>query len=121
MSVKCVSKSVLPKQPTSTKKTSSNGEEKYNKLDLEGDDSGLFGFQLISIEKKVWEWGVPCERERDHWVQLIQQEIMYSLQQNDSHTKMKNVVPNEDVKREFQQLRGSMQCADCGEHSKFFS
>jgi len=79
------------------------------------DDNPLddnYGFTLISMDNKLWEFESASEAERDEWVSAVQNNIMSVLQGTQS-TKSKSSVDTGIVQK-LKSIPGNEFCADCG-------
>ncbi|XP_032240266.2 arf-GAP with GTPase, ANK repeat and PH domain-containing protein 3 isoform X2 [Nematostella vectensis] len=77
-----------------------------------------YEFTIISLEGKSWQYEAGGAEERDSWVQAIEQQILNSLQSNDSgreKSRMQSTYSNEG--NDIQAIRaipGNNICVDCG-------
>ncbi|XP_071443534.1 centaurin-gamma-1A [Hetaerina americana] len=82
----------------------------------ECDDSDGYEFFIVSLDNKQWHFEASNSEERDEWVDAIQQQILKSLQGNES-TKSKvqqnNLVDAASVQSIRLQLLGNTHCVDC--------
>jgi len=85
-------------------------------LDGQDPDSDGYEFVIVSLDNKKWHFEADSAEEREEWVQAIEQQILSSLQSNES-TKSKNRVGS-GVDPQFAQIirnvKGNSQCVDCG-------
>ncbi|KAF2361365.1 Arf GTPase activating protein [Trinorchestia longiramus] len=81
----------------------------------EYDDADGFEFSIVSLDNKQWLFEAGSQEERDEWVTAIEQQILASLQGNESNKK-KNNEPGRDpqaVNIIKTQVPGNSVCADC--------
>ena len=48
-------------------------------------DSDGYEFMIVSLDNKKWHFEADSPEERDEWVQAIEQQILSSLQMNESN------------------------------------
>ncbi|EDO42956.1 predicted protein [Nematostella vectensis] len=77
-----------------------------------------YEFTIISLEGKSWQYEAGGAEERDSWVQAIEQQILNSLQSNDSgREKSRMQSTNSNEGNDIQAIRaipGNNICVDCG-------
>ncbi|XP_046563635.1 arf-GAP with GTPase, ANK repeat and PH domain-containing protein 1-like isoform X3 [Haliotis rubra] len=78
----------------------------------QGDDSDGYEFVIVSLENKQWHFEAGNGEERDEWVCAIEQQILTSLQGNDS-SKSKALTDVAGMQA-IRNVRGNNACADCG-------
>ncbi|XP_071103702.1 centaurin-gamma-1A-like isoform X8 [Haliotis cracherodii] len=78
----------------------------------QGDDSDGYEFVIVSLENKQWHFEAGNGEERDEWVCAIEQQILTSLQGNDS-SKSKALTDVAGMQA-IRSVRGNNACADCG-------
>ncbi|XP_018015153.1 centaurin-gamma-1A isoform X2 [Hyalella azteca] len=78
------------------------------------DDAEGFEFSIVSLDNKQWLFEASSQEEREEWVTAIEQQILASLQGNESHKK------NNESGRDPQAVHiiktrvpGNNLCADC--------
>ncbi|XP_076253397.1 centaurin gamma 1A isoform X3 [Rhynchophorus ferrugineus] len=78
----------------------------------EYDDADGFEFYIVSLEGKQWHFDASSVEERDDWVTAIEQQILNSLQLNET-SKAKN--PNEaaSIQSIKNRVPGNGYCVDC--------
>lgn len=78
----------------------------------QGDDSDGYEFQIVSLHNKEWQFEATTHDERDEWVAAIEQQILASLQGNESSKKQSTTDPAGILA--IRNTRGNNLCADCG-------
>ena len=80
----------------------------------ECDDSDGYEFSIVSLDNKQWLFEAPSQEERDDWVTAIEQQILASLQGNESNKK-KGALGHDPlaVAHIKTQVAGNNLCADC--------
>lgn len=78
----------------------------------QGDDSDGYEFQIVSLHNKEWQFEAPTTDEREEWVAAIEQQILASLQGNESSKKQSTTDPAGILA--IRNTRGNNLCADCG-------
>ncbi|XP_072156254.1 centaurin-gamma-1A isoform X2 [Bemisia tabaci] len=82
----------------------------------ECEDSDGYEFLIVSLDNKQWQFEASSSEERDEWVAAIEQQILNSLQGNES-SKTKSRVVSAMEAATLQSLRtcvaGNTHCADC--------
>ncbi len=48
-------------------------------------DSDGYEFMIVSLDNKTWHFEAPTVEEREEWVTAIEQQILSSLQSNESN------------------------------------
>uniref|UniRef100_A0A6A7FZN1 Centaurin-gamma-1A-like isoform X1 n=1 Tax=Hirondellea gigas TaxID=1518452 RepID=A0A6A7FZN1_9CRUS len=79
------------------------------------DDTDGYEFSIVSLDNKQWLFEAASQEERDDWVTAIEQQILASLQCNESNKKKDN-APGHDpqaVSMIKTQVPGNGHCADC--------
>ncbi|KAJ8307133.1 hypothetical protein KUTeg_015217 [Tegillarca granosa] len=79
-----------------------------------GDDSDGYEFVIVSLENNKWHFEANNSDERDEWVQAIEQQILISLQGNESCKNKKQVSTDPAGIQTIRNVRGNNTCADCG-------
>lgn len=79
------------------------------------DDSDGYEFSIVSLDNKQWLFEASSQEERDEWVTAIEQQILASLQGNESHKKRNNGASRDPqaVNIIKTQVPGNSVCADC--------
>ena len=71
---------------------------------------------IVSLDNKQWHFEAASNEEREEWVQAIEQQILSSLQLNETNKlKAKNGGPAADnvTIQTMKSLPGNNTCADC--------
>lgn len=74
-----------------------------------------FEFQIVSLTGQTWHFEATSYEERDAWVQVIESQILASLQSCES-SKNKSRLPSQTEAMALQSIRnirGNGRCADC--------
>ncbi|XP_060524192.1 centaurin-gamma-1A isoform X2 [Cylas formicarius] len=79
----------------------------------EYDDADGYEFYIVSLEGKQWHFEASSSEERDEWVSAIEQQILNSLQLNESSKAKSN--PNEvtSIQSIKTRIPGNNFCVDC--------
>ncbi|XP_055082428.1 arf-GAP with GTPase, ANK repeat and PH domain-containing protein 1 isoform X2 [Periophthalmus magnuspinnatus] len=75
-----------------------------------------FDFQIVSLTGQTWHFEATSYEERDAWVQVIESQILASLQSCES-SKNKSRLPSQTEAMALQAIRsqrGNSRCVDCG-------
>ncbi len=78
-------------------------------------------FMIVSSDQKKWHFLGVNEKERNEWIEAIQDEIGRSIQDLQSRRPLSARTTSFGNKSEVQSIRGvagNDQCADCGAESK---
>ncbi|ENN74048.1 hypothetical protein D910_08544 [Dendroctonus ponderosae] len=77
------------------------------------DDADVYEFYIVSLEGKQWNFDASSVEERDEWVAAIEQQILNSLQLNESSKAKSN--PNElaSIQAIKSRVPGNGFCVDC--------
>ena len=78
-------------------------------------EEDAFEFVIVSLDNKQWQFEAGSAEDRDEWVQAIEQQILYSLQGNES-SKSKATSGLSDqatITRLKSDIRGNTRCVDC--------
>jgi len=78
-------------------------------------DEETYELQIVSLDNKQWHFEAGSAEDRDEWVQAIEQQILNSLQGNES-SKSKGVaglVDQASITRLKSDIRGNSRCVDC--------
>ncbi|XP_060580341.1 arf-GAP with GTPase, ANK repeat and PH domain-containing protein 1-like isoform X2 [Ruditapes philippinarum] len=78
----------------------------------QGDDDDC-EFVIVSLYNKQWHFEANSQEERDEWVAAIEQQILASLQGNESSGKKQSTTDPAGILA-IRNTRGNNQCADCG-------
>ncbi|XP_022919737.1 centaurin-gamma-1A isoform X2 [Onthophagus taurus] len=81
----------------------------------EYDDSDVYEFYIVSLDNKQWHFEASNSDERDGWVAAIEQQILNSLQLNESSKARKLNNPGEasTIQRIRSGVPGNDVCVDC--------
>ncbi|XP_037780037.1 centaurin-gamma-1A-like isoform X1 [Penaeus monodon] len=82
----------------------------------ECEDSDGYEFSLVSLDNKQWHFEAGSQEERDEWVSAIEQQILYSLQGNESNkskTRQGHPIDAQTIATLKNQVPGNLQCVDC--------
>lgn len=81
-------------------------------------DADVYEFYIVSLEGKQWNFDASSVDERDEWVAAIEQQILNSLQLNESSKAKSN--PNElaSIQAIKSRVPGNGFCVDCDAPSK---
>lgn len=86
------------------------------------DDPDGYEFSIVSLDNKQWLFEAASQEERDDWVTAVEQQILASLQGNETNKKRSNGGPSHDpqaVSMIKTQVPGNTQCADCDATSEY--
>lgn len=92
-----------------------NSKSNTNGNDDDGDENV---FTIVSLDKQ-WFFEAPSNEERDEWVQSIEQQILYSLQNNESSKAARaaknggTTIADPASVQSIKQVAGNGFCADC--------
>ena len=84
-------------------------------------DSDGYEFSIVSLDNKQWHFEAGNQDERDEWVTAIEQQILYSLQGNESNKNKDrpvNPLNIQFIAAIKNQVPGNLNCIDCGSPSK---
>lgn len=84
-------------------------------------DSDGYEFSIVSLDNKQWHFEASSQEERDDWVAAIEQQILFSLQGNESNKSRARHAPQSDplaISAIKNQVSGNLFCADCENPSK---
>lgn len=75
----------------------------------------------MSLDNKQWHFEASSSEERDEWVTAIEQQILNSLQLNESSKAKKQNNPMEaaTIQSIRSRVPGNSYCVDCDASSKF--
>ncbi|XP_064618428.1 arf-GAP with GTPase, ANK repeat and PH domain-containing protein 1-like isoform X6 [Liolophura sinensis] len=81
-----------------------------------GEDSDGYEFIIVSLDNKQWHFEAQSNEERDDWVQMIEQQILSSLQANESSKSKSrsNTLTDPAGVQAIRNVRGNNTCVDCG-------
>lgn len=87
-------------------------------LFLDGDG---FEFYIVSLDNKQWHFEASNSEERDDWVSAIEQQILNSLQGNESSKakRINNPLEAASIQSIRSRVAGNATCVDCDAPSKF--
>jgi len=76
-----------------------------------------FELQIVSLDNKQWHFEAGSAEDRDEWVQAIEQQILNSLQGNESSKARggggNNLGDQASISRLRTEVRGNARCVDC--------
>lgn len=72
----------------------------------------------MSLDNKQWHFEAASCEERDEWVSAIEQQILTSLQANES-SKRTNPVEQATIQSIRARVPGNTTCVDCDAPSKY--
>ncbi|XP_052806798.1 centaurin-gamma-1A-like isoform X3 [Mya arenaria] len=78
----------------------------------QGDDQEGYEFHIVSLFNKQWQFEACSIDERDEWVTSIEQQILASLQGNESSGKKQSTTDPAGILA-IRNTRGNNLCADC--------
>lgn len=80
------------------------------------DDQEGYEFIIVSLDNKQWHFEASSQDEREEWVQAIEQQILSSLQSNETN-KLKNklgcIAADNMAIQTMKNVAGNNACADC--------
>lgn len=81
----------------------------------EYDDSDGYEFYIVSLDNKQWHFEAASSEERDEWVCAIEQQILNSLQLNESSKgkKQNNQMEAATIQSIRSRVPGNGYCVDC--------
>lgn len=82
----------------------------------ECEDSEGYEFSLVSLDNKQWLFEAVSQEERDEWVTAIEQQILSSLQGNESNksrTRQTLSIDPQTIVAIKNQVPGNPNCVDC--------
>ncbi|MCL4135749.1 UNVERIFIED_CONTAM: hypothetical protein GTU68_052251 [Idotea baltica] len=82
----------------------------------ECDDPDGYEFSIVSLDNKQWHFEASSQEDREEWVTAIEQQILYSLQGNESNksrTRQALPIDPQAISTIKSQVAGNMYCADC--------
>lgn len=94
------------------RRVKSNHKSDQNKED----DQEGFEFIIVSLDNKQWHFEASSNEEREEWVQAIEQQILSSLQTNETNKlKAKNggLAADNITILTMKNVPGNLNCADC--------
>lgn len=106
---------------TTTNTDTSNIKKRHRRMKSSGvknseyDDPDEYEFQIVSLDNKQWHFEASSSEERDEWVTAIEQQILISLQLNESSKAKKQNNPAEAANIQAIRTRvpGNGFCVDC--------
>lgn len=85
----------------------------------EYDDADGYEFCIVSLDNKQWNFEASSCEERDQWVTAIEEQILKSLQLNESSkTKKQNPMEAANIQNIRSRVPGNDLCVDCDAPSK---
>lgn len=84
-------------------------------------DADGYEFFIVSLDNKQWHFEAASCEERDEWVSAIEQQILNSLQLNESSktNKQTNSMEAASIQSIRSRVAGNSFCVDCDATSKF--
>lgn len=80
----------------------------------EYDDADGYEFCIVSLDNKQWNFEASSCEERDQWVTAIEEQILKSLQLNESSkTKKQNPMEAANIQNIRSRVPGNDLCVDC--------
>ncbi|XP_018571425.1 centaurin-gamma-1A isoform X2 [Anoplophora glabripennis] len=79
----------------------------------EYDDNDGYEFYIVSLDNKQWHFDASNSDERDDWVAAIEQQILNSLQMNESSKAKNNPVEAASIQSIKSRVPGNGSCVDC--------
>lgn len=82
----------------------------------ECEDSDGYEFSLVSLDNKQWHFEAASQEDRDEWVTVIEQQILCSLQGNESNksrTRQAHPIDPQAIITIKNQVPGNLNCVDC--------
>ncbi len=67
---------------------------------------------IVSLDNKQWHFEAASNEEREEWVQAIEQQILSSLQTNETNKLKAKGVDNLTILN-MKSIPGNNTCADC--------
>ncbi|KRT82486.1 Pleckstrin homology domain containing protein [Oryctes borbonicus] len=88
----------------------------------EYDDSDGYEFYIVSLDNKQWHFEALSSEERDDWVAAIEQQILNSLQLNESSKgkRQNNPMEASTIQTIRSGVPGNGYCVDCDAPSMYF-
>ncbi len=86
------------------------------------EDPDVFEFHIVSLDNKQWHFDAASAEERDEWVAAIEQQILSSLQGNESNKakgQAASAVDLQTMKTIKNDIPGNLKCVDCDAPSKY--
>ncbi|XP_076054952.1 centaurin gamma 1A isoform X2 [Oratosquilla oratoria] len=86
----------------------------------ECEDSDGYEFSLVSLDNKQWHFEACSQEDRDEWVTAIEQQILASLQGNESNkSKARQTLPIDPqaIATIRNHVPGNTLCVDCDEQN----
>lgn len=81
----------------------------------DGADSDGYEFIIVSLDNRQWHFEASSAQEREEWVSAIEQQILSSLQLNESRKSKGRTNSTSDAESilSIRSVRGNSKCADC--------
>lgn len=86
-------------------------------------DADGYEFYIVSLDNKQWHFEASNSEERDEWVSAIEQQILNSLQGNESSKakRINNPMEAASIQSIRARVAGNSTCVDCDAPSKYIS
>lgn len=84
-------------------------------------DADGYEFYIVSLDNKQWHFEASNSEERDDWVSAIEQQILNSLQGNESSKggkRINNPLEAASIQSIRARVTGNVTCVDCDAPSK---
>lgn len=107
-----ISKIETPNVKKRHRRMKSSGTKNLDNMD----DSDGYEFIIVSLDNKQWHFDASSSEERDSWVQAIEQQILNSLQSNESSkskSRTNSTVDAAAIQAIKTNVRGNTHCVDC--------
>lgn len=84
-------------------------------------DADGYEFYIVSLDNKQWHFEAASCEERDDWVTAIEQQILTSLQSNESSKRSGcNALEQATIQSIRASVSGNTTCVDCDAPSKLY-
>lgn len=86
-------------------------------------DADGYEFYIVSLDNKQWHFEASNSEERDDWVSAIEQQILNSLQGNESSKggkRINNPLEAASIQSIRARVTGNVTCVDCDAPSKSY-
>ncbi|XP_042260365.1 arf-GAP with GTPase, ANK repeat and PH domain-containing protein 1 isoform X3 [Thunnus maccoyii] len=86
-----------------------------NSLDNSEEQEENFEFTIVSLTGQTWHFEATSYEERDAWVQVIESQILASLQSCESSKNKSRLTSQTEAMalQSIRSIRGNSRCADC--------
>lgn len=81
-------------------------------------DTDANEFYIVSLDNKQWHFDASNSEERDDWVAAIEQQILNSLQLNETSKAKSNPAEASTIQSIKARVAGNGFCVDCDAQSK---